>query len=176
MNTETCPQGPLDRAVRLHRQAPGFLSKLRNAWRYITSGAARTNASLESENAALREQLSARVMDETVVTELHLRDGMHLGIEGGACRLLAESFAEQFVESGALNYLEMTLESRRAMPGERFVVTMQRCAGKTPHQLRAEAERELAELRKLHMQPNAVLTGLRPKAIGSFESCPRRSG
>jgi hypothetical protein len=123
-------------------------SQMRNLWRYITDGATRTNAALEAENAEIRAQLAKRVMDETAVTNILIRNGVSIALEGGACRLMAEMFADQFLGSGAVNYLELKLESRSKMPGEQFVVTMQRCAGETPHQLRAKAEQELAELRK----------------------------
>ena len=71
-------------------------------------------------------------------------NGMHLTVEGGPAKLFAECFADQFRQSGAMNYLEMRLT---APDGLELLVTLQKVAGKTPHQLRAEAERERDELK-----------------------------
>lgn len=55
--------------------------------------------------------------------------GASLEFEGGACQVIAEAFAEQFVGSGAVNYLEMTFTSEERGS---FVVTMQKVGGMTP--------------------------------------------
>ncbi|WP_430229642.1 hypothetical protein [Paraburkholderia tropica] len=84
---------------------------------------------------------------EVRLTGMHPIGGaLHIGLEGGACKIFAESFAEQFRESGATNYVEMTLESNDAEIGE-LLVTLQRVQGKTPAQLRREAEAERNALR-----------------------------
>lgn len=112
-------------------------------------------AELEAQNADLRQGLADALRDSTMLTDMAMRHGgdMTLGLEGGACQLLAESFAEQFLTHGSINYLEVTMQSRVKMPGERLVVTIQRCAGKTPHQLRGEAEAELQRLRAAESEP-----------------------
>jgi len=55
--------------------------------------------------------------------------GLNIELEGGACRLLAESFADQFSESGAKNYLEISFYSDKTGP---LVVTMQKAGAITP--------------------------------------------
>jgi hypothetical protein len=97
--------------------------------------------SLRSENAKLRELPGRRLMDATALTGVLVADGgFNVGLEGGACQLLVESFAQQFIDSGAINYLGMTFSSKVLLPGDEFMVTMQKVSGKTPHSLRLEAE------------------------------------
>jgi len=109
-------------------------------------------ARIEREAAltAERDEALAAVADqavrETLVKRLAMeRGGLAVDMEGGACQMLAETFASQFKGSGAVNYLEVTLKSRDIMPDEVFVVTLQRLAGATPHQKRTEAEAKLRE-------------------------------
>ena len=99
----------------------------------------------EKENAKLREALVEKVVSETMLRDLSIRGGsIHASFEGGAMHLLVDAFVEQFVESGATNYLEMQFHSNVTGP---LVVTLQRVNGKTAHQLRAEAEKERDALR-----------------------------
>lgn len=98
---------------------------------------------LRAENAVLRKQLSQRVLDETVVHELAIKDGgLYAGIQGGAAGLLAMSFGDTLLEYGAENYVEMQFTYK----GERLTVTLQRQQGLTPHQLRVQAISALADL------------------------------
>jgi hypothetical protein len=63
-------------------------------------------------------------------------------------KMLAGMFYGMFLEHPeAVNYLETTL----SCPEGSIVVTVQRWDGKTPHQLRLEAEQELHDL-KLHQE------------------------
>ena len=63
-------------------------------------------------------------------------------------KMLAGMFYGMFLEHPeAVNYLETTL----SYPEGSIVVTVQRWDGKTPHQLRLEAEQELHDL-KLHQE------------------------
>jgi hypothetical protein len=102
--------------------------------------------SRDAEIARLREEV-ARLLDPNIVA-LNVRDGgLDMALEGTSCRLFAESFASEFQRGGGVNYLECRFTSQEVMPGEAFVVTVQRVNGKTPHQLRADAESELAALR-----------------------------
>lgn len=66
--------------------------------------------------------------------------GATVGFEGGACGLLAASFAEQFKDAGAENYLELGFSHPSTGP---LQVTIQRTHGKTPAQLKREAEQRL---------------------------------
>lgn len=105
--------------------------------------------SAEKENAKLREALVEKVVSETMLRDLSLGNGsINASFEGGAVHLFVDAFAtqllEQFLESGATNYLEMSFRSNVTGP---LVVTLQRVNGKTAHQLRAEAEKERDALR-----------------------------
>ncbi|MCP1674353.1 hypothetical protein J2T57_001455 [Natronocella acetinitrilica] len=111
---------------------------------------------LESECERLRAAFVDQEVRELLLHEMTLdARGINMRLEGGACRLLAEAFAQQFVDAATPNYIEMSLEfrSKSVMPGERLVVTLQRLAGKTPHQLRAEAEARLADLETAQRSP-----------------------
>ena len=131
-----------------------MLDRLKNLWHYATTRSGRTIAALEDENDKLRQQMVARVMDETFVTGLYFSEGgVNLGVKGGAAQLLAEMLAEQIESTGAVNYLEVSFTSRHIAPGSSYVVTIQKCTGKTPHQLRMSSEKKLAELRET-LTPN----------------------
>lgn len=122
-----------------------MLTKLKRLWLYATTDSGRARGELEAENAALREHLAKRVIDETFITEVAMTGGsLSAGLEGGAARLMAEMLAEQIEESGAVNYIEASFTSKHIKPGEQYVVTVQKCSGKTPHELRlaAEADRD----------------------------------
>ena len=99
----------------------------------------------ENENAKLREALAEKVISETMLRDLNVGNGsINASFEGGAVHLLVDSLATQFVESGATNYLEMQFHSEATGP---LLLTLQRVNGKTPHQLRAESEKERDQLR-----------------------------
>ncbi len=101
-------------------------------------------AKLQAENASIRELLSKKVVDSTMLTDLGIRGGgINATFEGGAAGLIATTFVEQFREAGATNYLELTFEDKEL--GE-FVVTMQRKDGETPGYQKAKAEARAAEL------------------------------
>lgn len=126
-----------------------MIDKLKNFWHYATTRSGRTIATLECENYKLREQLVARIMDETFVTGLALDgDNINLGFKGGAAQLLAELLAKQIEDTAAINYLELSFKSKQVNPGNSYIVTIQKCNGKTPHQLRIEAESELAKYKE----------------------------
>lgn len=99
----------------------------------------------ENENAKLRIALAEKVTSETTLRDLSVGNGsINATFDGGAMHLLVDAFANQFEESGAANYIEMQFHSNVTGP---LVVTLQRVNGKTPHQLRAEAEQERDALR-----------------------------
>lgn len=69
-------------------------------------------------------------MTDTNIKSMNVVDGgLNIELEGGACQLLAESFADQFAESGATNYLEMSFYSEKTGS---LVVTMQKSGAITP--------------------------------------------
>lgn len=100
-------------------------------------------ASLREEVAALRDALADKVVDSTKLRSLVPEDGgFTIGVEGGAAGLMAHAFGEQLYTSEAINYLQMTFTSNAYPDLGQIVVTLQRCTGKTPHELRIDAERE----------------------------------
>ena len=102
----------------------------------------------EKENSKLREALAEKVASETILRELSVGNGsINATFEGGAVQLMVDALATQFVESGAANYIEMQFHSEATGP---LLFTLQRVDGKTPHQLRAEAEQERDKLRELN--------------------------
>lgn len=102
-------------------------------------------AELEAENGKLRDGLAKGLSEKTMLTELAMRNGgLYAGIEGGAAAVLASAFAEQFTSSGGVNYVEVSFMHPATGP---ICVTLQRVQGKTPHQLRREAEAERDQLR-----------------------------
>lgn len=82
-------------------------------------------------------------------------DGLHIGLEGGACRIFAGAFAEQFRKSAGPNFIEMRFDTGDDEIGE-LLVTLQRVKGKTPAALKREAEVERDALR----QQNVLLRSL----------------
>ena len=103
----------------------------------------RLRASLEvaeKENAKLRIALAEKVTSEATLRDLNFGNGfINATFEGGAIQHMVDALATQFVESGAANYIEMQFHSEATGP---LLFTLQRVDGKTPHQLRAEAEQE----------------------------------
>lgn len=57
------------------------------------------------------------------------KDTIDMTIEGGACGVIADAFASQFKEEGAVNYLEMQFNNTEL---GQIVVTIQRVDGATP--------------------------------------------
>lgn len=108
-------------------------------------------AELENEVDRLAGLLTDKMMSETLITDLNVKNGLNMSLEGGVARLLAEAFCEQFIDSGAENYLEMSFGSTKR-PDMNLVVTLQRVEGKTPHQFRVEAEARAKELEELARQ------------------------
>ncbi len=95
---------------------------------------ARPHCATESRQfaEALRSLAAESLANSTLLTGIDCADGLRIGVQGGAAAVLAESFAEQFKASGAINFLEMKFVSKEEFPGESFVVTVQRANGETP--------------------------------------------
>ena len=99
----------------------------------------------ENENAKLHIALAEKITSETTLRDLRVVNGsINATFEGGAVQLMVDALADQFVESGASNYIEMQFHSKATGP---LLFTLQRVNGKTPHQLRTEAEKERDILR-----------------------------
>jgi hypothetical protein len=97
--------------------------------------------------AGLRRAIAAeRTLDELASPDaikiVSLIEG-RLSIDHWATRLLVASFADTFTESGATNVLEVSFDHPEL---GRLTVTAQRQEGKTPMDLKAEAEAERDKL------------------------------
>lgn len=77
--------------------------------------------------------------------------GFGFEFSGGVCQLMAEAYAEQFRQSGAINYLELLFHHSDIGP---LTITMQRVEGLTPAQKLAQAE---AQRDDLQQKLNAVV-------------------
>lgn len=113
---------------------------------------------LEDENERLRSALADQLIDDTLMKELVIKAGnAHMEMEGGVCKLLAESFTELLVKHNAENYIEASFTSKLFLPEEFIVVTVQKTSGKTPHQLRREADLEVQRLEEKLNEANSEL-------------------
>ena len=128
---------------------------------------------VEKENTKLREALAQKVTSETILRDLNVGNGsINASFEGGAVHLFVDALANQFVESGAANYLEMQFHSEATGP---LLLTLQRVNGKTPHQLRTEAEKERdtlqAKVEVMEKQEPAGVAGSMPGTSGFTMAC-----
>ena len=107
---------------------------------------------INEENGNLRRGVADSAVAATMLTEMVMnKSGLTLQLEGGACQLLANTFADQFREQGGVNFVEMGFTAK---DGLRLIVTMQKVNGKTPAQLRTEADQRAAaaEQREQHIE------------------------
>ena len=112
--------------------------------------------SQDAEISRLREAM------EPKLRELHYdANGLRATLDGGACKALAESFAEQFNSSGAVNYLDVEFTTA---DGTGFVVTVQKRAKPTAHELRRLAESRLAAANALLGKVYAYLDRFDPNS------------
>lgn len=80
--------------------------------------------------------------DELRLREMTYRDGeLRAEVEGGPAEALAGAFCEMLEKHNAENYIEVRFGSKFGP----LMVTVQKLNGKTPHQLRAEAEARLSK-------------------------------
>lgn len=98
----------------------------------------RTVRQLREENERL-----AKVITDPLLTGIHMGNGtLNVGLEGPGPQLVAGMFLGMLEKyPDAKNYIEATFGSRMGP----ILVTVMRPGGKTPDQLRREAERKLAE-------------------------------
>lgn len=126
---------------------------------------------LEAENEQLRAMLSEKVISSTMLREFTMASGgLTIGLEGGACALMAQTFGKQLYESEAENYIEVTFDSPDYPSLGQITVTVRRETGKTPHQLRLAAEAKVAELQ----QANADLDRLASQTAALNEKAGMR--
>lgn len=130
-------------------------------------------SAMSAENTMLRQHAAQQITDGTLITGLNIgAGGFDLGLQGGAAQLLAESLAQQFKDGGGINYLELRFESSQALPGEKFVVTIQRVEGLTPAQKLAAmtAERDTAHRKPL---TDAEISEIYFEALGQQHLQPK---
>lgn len=98
---------------------------------------------IEKECDCLRKIVKDNARD-VLIKELHFEKGvMDLAMEHPIFYLFVISIGDMFLRTGAKNYIEICLSSH---PIGNFTVTVQKESGKTPHQLRQEAEAHVKEL------------------------------
>ncbi|AMG57713.1 hypothetical protein [Pantoea vagans] len=90
------------------------------------------------------ERIAGKNLGEILAGEMRLHGagpradgGFGFEFSGGVCQLLAEAYADQFKQSGAINYLELLFQHSDIGP---LTITMQRVEGLTPAQKLAQAE------------------------------------
>lgn len=100
--------------------------------------------------------VAAYVSGQAFLTGMNPADGggAYIGLKGSAAQVLANSFAGQFIGTGAINFLEINLTHDKI--GD-FTVTMQKASGLTPVQMRAKAEKERDELKAINAELLAEL-------------------
>jgi hypothetical protein len=103
----------------------------------------RTRKAVLAENDRLRS-----LLDESVEVRVQRmcadEGGIDMVLRGGLLPAVVEMFAVAFEEHNATNYLEIKGHHERL---GFLTVTIQKCDGKTPHELRMAAEAELAKLK-----------------------------
>lgn len=99
--------------------------------------------------------IAERESTEMLLRYLDLRDGrvgMSIEDKQNAVLLVSEVMRQWFSAVGGVEYVETTLHSERE-PEAEYVFTMQRREGKTPAELRTEAEERLDRIRDFLNQP-----------------------
>lgn len=101
---------------------------------------------LQKENEQLR-QLLYKQLPENEIVNFFVEDkfGSLVNVKGGICKIVAELIVKEFIETGAINYVEMSFTSTILAPGEHFLLTVQKSSGLTPHQKLLHCQNELAE-------------------------------
>ena len=100
-----------------------------------------------------RDQLSKDLADiqsgKITIKDLAIRNGSMTAEFGTAvASVIANQFSAVLDGIGAENYIEMVFNDKDA-PEKKVIVVLQRASGKGPHQLRQEAEADVANLRGL---------------------------
>lgn len=118
----------------------------------------------EAENANLRQAVADNITSSTMLTNMGIvNGGMNITLEGGACQLLADAFCEQFRGSGATNFVEMGFTGPDNL---QLLVTLQKVYGKTPAQLKREAEERVAQLEAEAVRREEYIETLHAERIG----------
>lgn len=84
-------------------------------------------------------------MSDLMLEELTMnKSGLDLSVSGGPCLAVAEAFAEQFTESNAVNFLEMSFHNEGI---GKLTVTIQKVSGETPGDQLRNYKKEIAALK-----------------------------
>ena len=128
---------------------------------------------LASETQRLRERVAELEAEVPYVTDLRAANGqLDMTIQGAKSTLsaMATALAKNFEADGGINYVQYEVRS-----GDKdFVLTLQRAAGKTPHQLRQEAE---SRALKAEAERDAALAQLatereaHARTVAALEEC-----
>lgn len=115
-----------------------------NPWRRIRE--------LREENERL-----AKIIGDPMLTGIQIGNGsLHVGMEGIGPGLVAGMFVGMLeTYPDATNYVELKFESHIGP----IVVTVMKPNGKTPHELRVEAERNLADYIRSHREAERTQEG-----------------
>jgi hypothetical protein len=109
---------------------------------------------------------------EPLLKDMRFENGeLDMRICGRAVEEIGAAFIAYVKEQGGENYVEMQFHDRDE-PGAVYTVTTQRPKGKTPHQLRAEAEERLAAMKR-HLNHDDIRAVLMSLPI--TEMCARTS-
>lgn len=113
-------------------------------WRWVERFLSRRIRKLEEENKVLQDQVDVFF----ALKEAHLTGKkMDYDFGGEFVPILANMMYEFFSYSGGENYVEIRLNPKDDRCGP-LILTLQRVFGKTPAQLRNEAENEVKTLQK----------------------------
>lgn len=93
----------------------------------------------------LEDQLRQAVCGEISLESLQVKNGnIDLKLQSNIVPLVAEAFHELLDEMQASNYIQFSLDHLKTH--ETILVTVQKKSGKSPHELRVEAEQKYKEL------------------------------
>lgn len=97
---------------------------------------------LKAENNELNAKLTAAIAGELTVESIYLKDGkLKISLKSKILPLIAQCFFE--LTEAAENYVECSFYHQPS--GQVFLLTAQKAHGKSPHQLRIEAEAQRDE-------------------------------
>lgn len=122
-------------------EAEAYWSDLRITHRGDFNLAKARIAKLEAENDDLTDKLGKALAGEMTVESIRAdRDECKIVLGHRMAGIMAETFYDWLEKVGAENYIEAQFNSPK---GDRITVTVQRFFGKSPHELRREAEEKL---------------------------------
>lgn len=117
------------------------------------------------------ERIEGKNLGEILAGEVRLHSagpradgGFGFEFSGGICQLMAEAYAEQFRQSGAINYLELLFHHSDI---GQLTITMQRVEGLTPAQKLAQAEAQRDDLQQ-KLDSLAAENAMLKSGIGFF--------